>query len=138
MKYLFHLILPPFVTKDISKGKKKLFTKTNKKENEYRQISGFLQDSKAEGKEPVIGVGSLIESKEDFDAEALALEAFSLINEARAENGLHKVELNEEAMELARMRAPELEEQYSHIRPDGSRMSRTYRCGEIILSGARD
>lgn len=100
--------------------------------NEYRQISGFVQDSKAEGKEPVIGVGSLIESKEDFDAEALALEAFSLINEARAENGLHKVELNEEAMELARMRAPELEEQYSHIRPDGSRMSRTYRCGEII------
>ena len=57
--------------------------------NEYRQISGFVQDSKAEGKEPVIGVGSLIESKEDFDAEALALEAFSLINEARAENGLH-------------------------------------------------
>ena len=100
--------------------------------NEYRQISGFVQDSKAEGKEPVIGVGSLIESKEGFDAEALALETFSLINEARAENGLHKVELNEEAMELARMRAPELEEQYGHIRPDGSRMSRTYRCGEII------
>ncbi|MCR2026733.1 CAP domain-containing protein, partial [Anaerotruncus colihominis] len=100
--------------------------------NEYRQISGFVQDSKAEGKEPVIGVGSLIESKEDFDAEALALEAFSLINEARTENGLHEVVLDEEAMELAKMRVPELEERYGHTRPDGTRMSQTYRCAEII------
>ena len=69
---------------------------------------------------------------EEFDAEAFALEAFGLINEARTENGLHEVELNEKAMELARMRVPELEEQYDHIRPDGSRMSQTYRCGEII------
>ncbi|MCI8493922.1 CAP domain-containing protein [Anaerotruncus sp.] len=100
--------------------------------NEYRQISGFVQDSKAEGKEPVIGVGSLIESKEDFDAEALALEAFGLINEARTENGLHEVVLDEEAMELAKMRVPELEERYGHTRPDGTRMSQTYRCAEII------
>ena len=35
-------------------------------------------------------------------------------------------------MELAKMRVPELEEQYGHIRPDGTRMSQTYRCAEII------
>ena len=36
-------------------------------------------------------------------------------------------------MELAKMRGPELEEQYGHIRPDGTRMSQTYRCAEIII-----
>ena len=100
--------------------------------NEYRQISSFAQNSKAEEKQPVIEAGPPIESNEDFDAETYALEAFDLINEARVENGLHEVELDEEAMELAKMRAPELEEQYSHVRPDGTRMSQTYRCAEII------
>ena len=46
------------------------------------------------------------------------------------------MEPDEELMELARMRVPELEEQYSHARPDGTRMSRAYRCGEIINRGA--
>lgn len=69
---------------------------------------------------------------EQADADALALEAFDLINEARAENGLHEVTVNEEAMELAKIRVPELEELYSHTRPDGSRISRTYCYGEII------
>ena len=69
---------------------------------------------------------------EQADADALALEAFDLINEARAENSLHEVTVNEEAMELAKIRVPELEELYSHTRPDGSRISRTYCYGEII------
>ena len=95
--------------------------------NEYRQISSFTQNSKAEEKQLVIEAGPPIESNEDFDAEA-----FGLINKARAENGLHEVNQDEEAMELAKMRVPELEEQYGHIRPDGTRMSQTYRCAEII------
>lgn len=65
-------------------------------------------------------------------SDALAQEAFDLINEARVENGLHEVTVNEEAMELARQRVPELEGLYSHTRPDGSRISRTYAYGEII------
>lgn len=89
--------------------------------NEYRQINGTVQTDED---------GSV--QNEEFDAEAFALEAFDLINEARVENGLHEVELDEEAMELAKMRVPELEEQYDHIRPDGTRMSQTYRCAEII------
>ena len=36
---------------------------------------------------------------EQADSDALALEAFDLINEARAENGLHEVTVNEEAMD---------------------------------------
>ena len=69
---------------------------------------------------------------EQVDADALAQEAFDLINEARVENGLHELTVNEEAMELAKIRVPELEELYSHTRPDGSRISRTYAYGEII------
>lgn len=69
---------------------------------------------------------------EQVDADALIQEAFDLINEARVENGLHEIAVNEEAMELARQRVPELEELYSHTRPDGSRISRTYAYGEII------
>lgn len=69
---------------------------------------------------------------EQVDADALAQEAFDLINEARVENGLHELTVNEEAMELAQIRVPELEELYSHTRPDGSRISRTYAYGEII------
>jgi len=68
----------------------------------------------------------------DFDAEEYAIEAFKLINDAREDNGLHTVEMDDYAMELALMRVEELEENYSHTRPDGSRMSQEYGCGEII------
>lgn len=100
--------------------------------NEYRRSGSVTQDIEAEEKEPAIEAAPPTAPSEEFDAEALALEAFDLINEARVANGLHEVELDEEAMELAKMRVPELEERYDHTRPDGSRMSQTYRCGEII------
>ena len=70
--------------------------------------------------------------KVEFDAELYAQQAFDLINEAREEHGLHSVEMDDYTMELAEMRVQELEESYSHVRPDGSRMSRTYHTGEII------
>ena len=104
--------------------------------NEYREIYSPVQadegsiakETEAEQPQP----NPEVPKAEEQGAEALALEAFALINEAREENGLHVVEPNEELMELARMRVPELEVQYSHARPDGTRMSRIYRCGEII------
>ena len=67
-----------------------------------------------------------------FGEAVLMLTVFDLINEARVESGLHELTVNEEAMELAKIRVPELEELYSHTRPDGSRISRTYAYGEII------
>ena len=71
-----------------------------------------------------------------FDAEGLADTAFDLINEARQNKGLHTVDMSSDAMALAEMRVPELEEKYSHTRPDGTRMSQEYLCGEIINENA--
>ena len=70
--------------------------------------------------------------KPSFDAYAYAQDAFDLINEAREKHGLHHIEMDDYTMDLAEMRVQELEESYSHIRPDGSRMSRIYYTGEII------
>jgi len=85
-----------------------------------------------EGKSPAITGQPPKNQKAEFDADDYAQEAFDLINEAREENGLHRVEMDDYTMELAEMRVQELEESYSHVRPDGSRMSRTYYTGEII------
>jgi len=41
------------------------------------------------------------------------------------------VDMDDYAMDLAEMRVEELEESYSHNRPDGGRMSLEYGCGEI-------
>lgn len=71
-----------------------------------------------------------------FDAEGFADTAFDLINEARQNKGLHTVDMSSDAMALAEMRVPELEEKYSHTRPDGTRMSKEYLCGEIINENA--
>ena len=108
--------------------------------NEYRQINDtmqtdedrIVQETELVKPQPTPELPEGKAQAEKFDAEPLALEAFGLINEARTENGLHEVVLDEEAMELAKMRVPELEERYGHTRPDGTRMSQTYRCGEII------
>ena len=107
--------------------------------NEYRAKYSPVQadeDGIAQETEPEQRSSPEVPKTEEQGTESLALEAFALINEAREENGLHAVEPDEELMELARMRVPELEEQYSHARPDGTRMSRAYRCGEIINRGA--
>ncbi len=72
------------------------------------------------------------EKPNQSDADSLALQAFDLINQARTENGLHELEINEDAMTLAQLRVPELEIKYDHTRPDGSRLSQTHHCGEII------
>ena len=95
--------------------------------NDYRKLYGTEEEKKLIPQEVPPAA-----EPEQADADALALEAFDLINEARAENGQHEVTVNEEAMELAKIRVPELEELYSHTRPDGSRISRTYAYGEII------
>ena len=95
--------------------------------NDYRKLYGTEEEKTQQSQDTPPAA-----EPEQVDADALAQEAFDLINEARVENGLHELTVNEEAMELAKIRVPELEELYSHTRPDGSRISRTYAYGEII------
>lgn len=75
--------------------------------------------------------------KVELDADAFAREMLDLANEERIEHGLEPVELDESMMELAMIRAEEASELYSHTRPDGTRVSRTYYYAEIINCGAR-
>jgi len=60
-----------------------------------------------------------------------------LANEERIKHGLEPVELDESMMELAQVRAEEASKLYSHTRPDGTRVSRTYYYAEIINRGAQ-
>lgn len=94
--------------------------------------SAPVKPAQKEEKSPIIPSQAPQKQKAEFDADNYAQDAFDLINEAREENGLHCVEMDDYTMELAEMRVQELEESYSHVRPDGSRMSRTYYTGEII------
>lgn len=59
-----------------------------------------------------------------------------LINQEKIEHGLDALPVDDDLMELAAVRAVELwEGEYSHVRPDGTRVSE-HRCGENI--GRRD
>lgn len=49
-----------------------------------------------------------------------ALEVILLTNEERESHGLEPLEMDEDLMELARVRAAEAREKYSHERPDGT------------------
>jgi len=82
-----------------------------------------------------VGADIVISEQTGFDAEALMLEVIELTNAEREKHGLHPLEANDELMELAQIRAKEISRKYSHERPDGTRVSEIYRCGENI--GAR-
>lgn len=58
-----------------------------------------------------------------------ALEVVRLTNKEREKNGLPALEVDEDLMELARIRAEEIREKYSHTRPDGTTVV-DLRCGE--------
>ena len=58
-----------------------------------------------------------------------ALEVIQLTNQEREKNGLPALEVDEDLMELARIRAVEIREKYSHTRPDGTTVV-DLRCGE--------
>lgn len=81
--------------------------------NDYRKLYSTGEDKTQPQPNPEqINEENLIPQKappaaEPEQADALALEAFDRINEARAENGLHEVTVDEEAMELAKARVPD-------------------------------
>lgn len=49
-----------------------------------------------------------------------ALEFLDILNEARAEKGRTELDIDDDLMEAAKIRAMELAEVYDHVRPDGS------------------
>lgn len=68
---------------------------------------------------------------EGFFREDDAQEAIRLTNKERENHGLDPLPVDEDLMELARVRAVETRERYSHERPDGTTVV-ALRCGENI------
>lgn len=75
-----------------------------------------------EAPEPSYTAGCLLEEAD---------EVIRLTNLERETHGLEPLAVDEELMELARVRAEELREKYSHTLPDGTNVG-VYRCGENI------
>lgn len=98
--------------------------------NEYRDISEnttYPDEGNGFGGSDVV---SSIET--EFDSYGLSAEAFELVNRALADAGLDEVQKDATMMDLAAMRAEELEDKYDHVRPNGSKMSTDYKYAEII------
>jgi len=72
------------------------------------------------------------EEKQIRDTEEWAMEVIELTNAEREKHGLHPLEVDEELMELAQIRAKEVSTKYSHERPDGTRVVKTHGCGENV------
>ena len=60
-----------------------------------------------------------------------AEEAIRLANQERENHGLDPLPTDSDLMELAEIRAEEIQESYSHTRPDGTDVG-AFRCGENI------
>ena len=97
--------------------------------NDFREVSGEVKSapkpSSAGTSEP-----EERESSVDYDPWELALEVVALTNEEREEAGLNTLEVDDDLMELAMIRAEEVSRKYSHERPDGTRISKEYGYGE--------
>ena len=68
-------------------------------------------------------------------AKDFAIEVVELTNAERKNNGLYPLEVDDELMQLAQIRAEEVSNKYSHERPDGTTVVETHGCGENV--GAR-
>lgn len=66
------------------------------------------------------------------DTEEWAMEVIELTNVEREKHGLRPLEVDEDLMELAQVRAEEVSIKYSHERPDGTRVVKTHGCGENV------
>ena len=99
--------------------------------NEYRNIAGGGNTSSGStaSKEP-----GEDESSQQAGAflEDDALAVVRLVNEEREKQGLEPLDVDENLMELARIRAEELEEKFSHERPDGTHAAQVFSGGENI------
>ncbi len=100
--------------------------------NEYRNVAGvgsISSDGSTSEEEPdeegnSQQAGAFLEDD--------ALEVVRLVNEERTKQGLEPLDVDENLMELARIRAEELEGKFSHERPDGTHIAQTFSGGENI------
>lgn len=90
-------------------------------EESYNSYSWEPEDVSEGSSEPEESTG--------FFREDDALEVIRLTNLERENHGLDPLPVNDDLMELARVRAMEIREKYSHTRPDGTSVV-DLRCGE--------
>lgn len=75
-------------------------------------------------------------SSSDIDIDEFREEVFNLVNEERKNEGLPECISNDTAMEFAQIRAEEISESFSHVRPNGSAMRYShYTFAENIAKG---
>ena len=72
------------------------------------------------------------QENEVSSAEQWAMEVIKLTNAEREKHGLSPLEVNDELMKLAQIRAKEVSTKYIHERPDGTRVRKTHGCGENV------
>lgn len=103
----------------------------------YNDLSGLYQMK--------TGVEASQCNGEKIDVAASAEEILSLVNEYRTENGKAPLKVNDTLSEVAKARAVELSNKYTHTRPDGSKCFTLYKAmgynytiaGENIACGHR-
>ena len=102
--------------------------------NEYRGVESSNGSSDSSSGSNSSGSGS----SSEYDEDEYRSELFRLINDARKDEGLEPLNENSTAMEFAQIRAEELAEKFSQIRPDGSTMTYShYNFAEIIAKGSK-
>lgn len=98
--------------------------------NIYRGLDG----GSYEGSTGSTGGGS--SSSSNIDIDELREEVFNLVNKERENEGLPECIANDTAMEFAQIRAEEISESFSHVRPNGSAMRYShYTFAENIAKG---
>lgn len=107
--------------------------------NDYRGVERkALQQGIASGSGENTGAsGNAASAKaEQVDTAAYAQEVIRLVNKERVAAGLNELDVDSDLMALAATRAEELAVSFSHVRPDGSKVS-DMGYGENIYSGKK-
>lgn len=97
--------------------------------NTLRSLSGGVGGGNSSGTPPLASPSS-----KEVDMDAYAEKVIALTNTERKSNNLHSLQTESEMMELAQIRAQEIADKFSHVRPDGVRISEL-GYGENISQG---
>lgn len=114
------------IIKNSSKSTTKKSTKTSTTVSTSKSQSNdtSLSESSATYEDVQVYTGDVLAKSEDEDVEKdysnYARECFDLINEKRKANGVDELEWNDSIAEACDVRAHELAEKFSHLRPDGT------------------
>ena len=86
-------------------------------EHQGNQVDDEVPQVEATNEVDVAGVVDVRE----VDLEVYSKEVLKLVNEYRLENDLNELVWDDQLAEVAKIRAPELVVQWSHVRPDGTK-----------------